>query len=194
MSAMTVETDPTRKVRGAERDGDDRLVDRISRGDEVALREAMTDHGRMVLGMARRIAVDPVIAEEVTQDVFVALWKTPTAFDSTRGGLRTFLVGIARNKAIDAVRRQETHLRALRRVTPIEEADTSVERADDRDLVRRCLARLTARQREALVLAYFEGYTYREVAAKLGVPEGTAKTRLHDGLAKLRVLLAAASV
>ncbi|MDQ4145179.1 MAG: sigma-70 family RNA polymerase sigma factor [Actinomycetota bacterium] len=169
---------------------DQALVERLVVGDESALRQIMDDHGPSVLGMARRVAVDPAMAEEVAQDVFLTLWRRPEAFDRGRGGLKTFLVAMARHKAIDAVRKQETYERALRKVDPDPEVISPTDRIDDSHGLQLALRRLTRLQREALVLAYYGGLTYREVAGHLGVPEGTAKTRLHDGLSNLRRILA----
>lgn len=171
------------------REQDQEVVGRLAAGDELALRAVMKEHGSAVFGMARRIAVDPAVAEEVAQDVFLTLWRKPESFDRSRGGLKNFLLVMARNKAVDAVRKQETYERALRKVDPDPEVVRPIDRVDDRDGIIAALRKLSPLQREALVLAYFGGLTYREVAGRLGVPEGTAKTRLHDGLGNLRRML-----
>ncbi len=142
-----------------------------------------------------RVITEPTLAEEVAQDTFLALWRRPGAFDPTRGALQSFLVGIARNKAVDLVRREEARRRtreALLREAEIEpQCDMhALEGLEERAEVRDALGRLSEVQREAVVLAYFGGRTYREVAEELGIPEGTAKTRLRDALTKLRTLLA----
>ena len=175
-------------------DSDDRtILDRLLARDEQALREVVAAYGPVVLGMARRVLADASLAEEVAQDAFVALWRRPGAFDPARGSLRGFLVGVARNKAIDLVRREETRKRARDSLmadydrTSISAVPT--EQIDERQRIMAALAQLPDGQREALVLAYYGGRTYREVAEELGIPEGTAKTRLRDGLAKLRDLL-----
>jgi RNA polymerase sigma-70 factor, ECF subfamily len=171
------------------------LADRLLRRDETALPEVIARYGGVVFGMARRVVADPNLAEEVAQDTFVALWRRPGAFDSERGSLQAFLLGVARNKAVDLVRREESLRR--RRESLIAEAASNTEatdeqlaEVDDREEVRRALGELSEVQREAVVLAYFGGRTYREVAVELEIPEGTAKTRLRDGLIKLRELLA----
>ena len=162
--------------------------------DERALEEIVEAHKALVFGMARRILVDASLAEEVAQDTFLALWRRPGAFDPGRGSLQAFLMGVARNKAIDVVRREETRRRArddLMAEQEMEsEAPSATEEVDERQRVTMALARLSVPQREAVVLAYYGGRTYREVAEELGIPEGTAKTRLRDGLGKLRELLA----
>ena len=164
--------------------------------DEAALREAIAAHGSAVYGLARRVVAEPSLAEEVAQDTFVALWGRPGAFDPARGTLRTFLLGIARNKAVDAVRKEESARRA--RDSLIDEAERQsgdpstsepMMAVDQRQVVKEALGKLSGIQREAIVLAYFGGRTYREVAEELGIPEGTAKTRLRDGLIRLRELM-----
>lgn len=143
--------------------------------------------------MARRVLTDAAMAEEVAQDVFVALWRRPGAFDAERGNLKGFLLRVARNKAIDLVRREETRKKARESLIAEQEGESSgasaTEQIDERHRIMAALNELSAPQREAVVLAYYGGRTYREVAEELGVPEGTAKTRLRDGLAKLRELL-----
>lgn len=173
---------------------DAELADRLLARDETALRQAIDLFGGVVNGMARRVLAEPTMAEEVAQDTFLALWRRPGAFDPARGSLQGFLLGIARNKAIDMVRREES-LRRTRDALAAEEEVASkevspAEGIDERHSIKAALAQLSGVQREALVLAYFGGRTYREVAKELQIPEGTAKTRLRDGLIKMRELMA----
>lgn len=162
--------------------------------DERALTEVVDSYKALVFGMARRILVDVGLAEEVAQDTFLALWRRPGSFDPGRGTLQGFLMGVARNKAIDAVRKEETRRRASADLMAEQEVESesasATEAIDERQRVVAALARLAPPQREAVVLAYYGGRTYREVAEELGIPEGTAKTRLRDGLGKLRTFLA----
>jgi RNA polymerase sigma-70 factor (ECF subfamily) len=177
-----------------ERRGDVELAERLLARDDSALREVIELYGGPVHGMARRVIAEPTLAEDVAQDTFLALWRRPGAFDPGRGSLQSFLLGVARNKAIDLVRREESlkrkrdSLEAEVRATPaaVEPGSAGIE---ERHEVRDALGRLTPVQREALVLAYFGGRTYREVAEELQIPEGTAKTRLRDGLIRLRAIL-----
>lgn len=176
--------------------GQSGLVERLLARDEDALREVIDDFGPLVHGMARRIVADASLAEEVTQDTFVALWRRPGAFDPERGNLQAFLLGVARNKAIDLVRREQTARRVAEALLAEAEGtsagaspDEDIEGMGERQRVRFALAQLSVVQKEAIVLAYFGGRTYREVAAELGIPEGTAKTRLRDGLIRLRELM-----
>lgn len=169
------------------------LTARLNARDEGALGEAIAIFGGAVYGMACRVVAQPTYAEEVAQDTFLALWGRPDAYDPGRGSLKTFLLGIARNKGIDLVRREETLRRTKESL--VREAELSptmespTERMGERQDVRDALLQLPSAQREAIILAYFGGRTYREVASELGIPEGTAKTRIRDGLSKLRGLI-----
>lgn len=171
------------------------LAGRLLEREEAALREVMATYGGVVYGMARRVVADAALAEEVAQDAFLALWRRPGAFDPERGTLQSFLVGIARNKAIDIVRREESRRRTRdalvseAEAAPVAVADPASAGIGERHAMRDALRQLSEVQREAVVLAYFGGRTYREVAEELGIPEGTAKTRLRDGLIRLRELI-----
>jgi len=173
--------------------GDAELARRLMARDEGALREVIRLYGGIVNGMARRVLVDPTLAEEVAQDAFLSLWRRPGAFDPDRGSLKTFLTSIARNKAIDLVRKEETLKRTkeslFQEVKGAEKTVAFQERVDTRSEIFTALHQLPAPQREAIVLAYFGGRTYREVADELAAPEGTVKTRMRDGLIKLRMLV-----
>lgn len=169
---------------------DVQLIERLLVRDQSALREVIRDYGGVVHGMARRVLAEPSLAEEVAQDTFLALWRRPGAFDPARGSLQSFLLGIVRNKAIDLVRKEES-LRRTRDALAAEmqvkpDSYDSGDQVEERQQVRDALEKLSEVQREAIVLAYFGGRTYREVADELGIPEGTAKTRLRDGLVKLK--------
>ena len=176
-----------------ERKADAELAARLFDRDESALRQVIDSYGGAVYGVARRIVAEPSLAEEVAQDAFLALWRRPGAYDPTRGSLMGFLLGVARNKAIDLVRREETHKRAREALAAeFDPAAEDVPRGigfEEREEVRSALGALSEVQREAIVLAYFGGRTYREVAVELDIPEGTAKTRLRDGLIRLRELM-----
>lgn len=174
---------------------DAELRDRLLDGDDDALKEVMQRFGGLVYSMARRVVADPALAQEVAQDTFLALWRRPGSFDPGRGSMQSFLLGVTRNKSIDLVRREESTRRTRDALLQEAEASTrpapteSTAEMDERHDLKAALAQLSGVQREALVLAYFGGRTYREVADELGIPEGTAKTRLRDGLQKLRQLM-----
>jgi RNA polymerase sigma-70 factor, ECF subfamily len=167
------------------------LLERIAERDEEALREAIAIHGGLIFALASRIVRDHGIAEEVTQDVFLALWNSVGRVDSSKGTLKSFLIGVARNKSIDRIRRSEVQKRLHSAAASVlETAPDAVAGAEEHVLDRRRLIdafrRLSEVQREALVLAYFGGRSYKEVAEELGIPEGTIKTRMRDGLRALR--------
>ncbi|MGH2821394.1 MAG: sigma-70 family RNA polymerase sigma factor [Actinomycetota bacterium] len=172
------------------------LAERLLARDEDSLREVIDAYGGRVYAVARRVVADPTLAEEVAQDTFLALWRRPGAFDPDRGTLQTFLLGVARNKAVDLVRREQASRRKAEALLAQVEnestrasGDEQLEGIDTRQDLRRALDGLSLVQRQAIVLAYFGGRTYREVAEELDVPEGTAKTRLRDGLIRLRKLM-----
>jgi RNA polymerase sigma-70 factor (ECF subfamily) len=165
------------------------LMRRLSAGDEEAIRTMYVRFARPVFGMGLRILGSPEAAEELTQDVFVAAWRKASRYDPARGRLSTWLMAIAHNLAVDRLRRQAA--RASIAATSLEEvADVAAvgeeEAILDRDAVRRVLAGLTPRERRLLFLAYFRGWTAREISQADGIPLGTVKTRLRTTLIKLR--------
>jgi RNA polymerase sigma-70 factor (ECF subfamily) len=178
-------------------DADERLVARLLERDEDALGSVVARYGGVVFGVACRVVAEPTLAEEVAQDTFLALWGRPGAYDPTRGTLQAFLLGVARNKAIDLVRREQSVRKTKDALILEAEASAGVPAHEstvgfeERHEVRAALGELSDVQREAIVLAYFGGRTYREVAVELNIPEGTAKTRLRDGLIRLRELMTA---
>jgi RNA polymerase sigma-70 factor (ECF subfamily) len=166
------------------------LVARMVAGDEEALSEVWHRHGSVVFGHARRMTGNAAIAEEVAQDVFVALWKNPERFDPARGTLRAYLGVHARRRAIDMIRQDSRRSnRELRHHTMNERRDCP-DGLDDvtgmKDAVRQAIERLPEDQRRAVELAYFGGLTHCEIAVRLDIPEGTAKSRLRLAQAKLR--------
>lgn len=187
---------------GTDMVSDDELVLAIADGRHSALDELYARYGRVVYSLARRIVVDAGLAEDVAQEVFLALWRDPGKFDPSRGAFGTWLLSLTHHRAVDSVRREEAVRR--RRSRAVEDvASLALTQAplpvDDqawggvrRDRVRAALRRLPEPQREALTLAYFGGYTQREVAALTGTPLGTVKTRMLAGMRRLREYLAAA--
>lgn len=181
---------------GLTRRGTDQvLVARLTAGDDSAL-TAIYDHfGSLIYGLARTVSHDEQIAREVTQDVLTHLWEFPDRVDFSKGTLKSYLATMAHRRAVDAVRRSERFTRTEARVraqagTVVEPPDTSVldetARGWQAERLAALIAMLPEEQREALRLAYFDGCTYREVATRLGIPEGTAKSRLRLALARLR--------
>jgi RNA polymerase sigma-70 factor, ECF subfamily len=168
------------------------LLDLVAGGDEPAFAELYRRVAPDVFGLVTKVVRDPAQAEEVTQEVFVELWRTAPRFDLARGAARSWIMTCAHRRAVDRVRSAE---RAARRDDlvgrrdqgrPYDEVVEQVETSLAREHVRRGLDALTDLQREAVVLAYYGGYTHREIAELLGVPSGTVKTRLRDGLIRLR--------
>jgi len=165
------------------------IRDRVVEGDDTALREVYDQYASFVYGLAARVIGDPRAAEDVSQDVFVAFWERPGAFDPERGSLRTWLGTLTHRRSVDYVRREEARRRRSEReasravpAPDVEEMATALLAAER---VRAALDVLPAEQRRAIQLAYFGGKTYREVAEILGIPEGTAKSRLRLALRRI---------
>jgi RNA polymerase sigma factor (sigma-70 family) len=174
-----------------ERDVRERLVG----NDDAALAEIYDQYSSFVYGLALRVVGDARAAEDVSQDVFVGLWERPAAFDPDRGSLRTWLGTLAHRRAVDYVRREEARRRRAERdaaravsAPDVEELATAMVAAER---VRAALDLLPSDQRRAIQLAYFGGKTYRQVAEVLGIPEGTAKSRLRLGLRRIAEALEA---
>ncbi len=178
------------------------LFARIRTGDQLAVAELYELLGRPAFALARRILLDDGLAEDVVQEVFLSVWRNPAAFDERRASVSSWLLAMVHHKAVDAVRREEGHRRRGRRAeddmalsAPTATRDTE-EQAVDRMVsqqVRTALGELPPTQREALALAYYGGYTQREVATLTGVPLGTVKTRMLSGMRKLKGQLAGSS-
>ena len=169
---------------------DSALVSAIRSGDESAMAQMYDRYSSIVYSVSLRVLGDTGAAEDVLQDVFMQLWRNPGGFDSSRGNLGPWLAVIARNRAIDVLRRRrpETDLEnVILSVEPDLAGDA--ERARAMEKVRGTLGSMPAAQRMALEMAYFEGLTHTEIAAKTGEPLGTIKTRIRAGLLALRVAL-----
>ena len=154
--------------------------------------DLLDGYTRPALALARRVLADDQLAEDVVQEAFVAYWRNPAAFDAARGSFRSWFLSTVHHKAVDAVRRESTQRRHLDaagdRLVPEVVPDVAEEvtgRIADGP-VRTALAGLTAVQREALVLAYWGGFTQREIAARTGAPLGTVKTRMLGGMRQLQ--------
>ena len=169
----------------------DSLLAAAARGDERAFGDLYDALAGTVHGIVLRVVRDPAMAQEVTQEVFVELWRLAPRFDASLGSAAGWASTIAHRRAVDRVRseqarRSREEVDASKQAVPFDEVSEAVEDRDDRSLVRTSLDALTEQQREAVSLAYYGGHTYREVAVLLDVPEGTVKTRIRDGLIKLR--------
>jgi RNA polymerase sigma-70 factor (ECF subfamily) len=178
---------------------DAQLVTSIARYSEVALAEAYRRHGGAVFGLAKRVLNNPTDAEDVTQEVFLRLWNQPDRFDATRGSLRSFLLAQAHGRAVDAVRssssrRQREARDALRTAEAAYDMQREVWDLAVADQVAHAMGGLPEGERRAIELAYFDGRTYREVAQLLDQPEGTVKSRIRNGMRRMRTVLAEAGV
>ncbi|TDB74887.1 sigma-70 family RNA polymerase sigma factor [Actinomadura sp. KC216] len=174
-------------------DGDFGLRQRLAAGDDAALQHAYDRCSSLVYRLALRVTRSREAAEEITQDVFVHLWEHPYAFDPGRGSLRTWLALLAHRRAVDWVRKEERRRRLLDAVGNPEPAAPIIDViiADETGArVRRAVAALPQRLREAIELAYYHGRTYRQAAAELGLPEGTVKSRIRTGLRSIADTLA----
>jgi RNA polymerase sigma-70 factor (ECF subfamily) len=170
------------------------LVVAIGRWNESALAEIYRRHGGAVYALAQRVLGSDGRAEDVTQDVFIDLWNRPERYDASRGSLRAFLVTVAHGRAVDVLRSDSA--RAGREQRTARETATGAYDVESQvwDLsvaaqLKEAMSSLSDQERRPIELAYFGGHTYREVAALLGEPEGTIKSRIRAGLHQLRSAL-----
>jgi len=185
-----------RSVPGTAQPTADELLQATARGDENALAELYDLLAPAVFGLAKRVVRDPSRAEEITQDVFLSVWRFATRFDPAKGSARTWVLTLTHRRAVDVVRADAAASRREQRVGATQDRpyDTVLEEASNRlqgEQVRECLDTLTELQRESVLLAYYGGYTYPEVSALLDVKLPTVKTRMRDGLIRLRDCLGA---
>ena len=168
------------------------VVRRIAAGDTDALRTLYDRYGTILFGMAYRLLGDRQLAEDCVQEIFVTVWRSAGRYDPARARVTTWLFAVGRNKMVDMLR-----WRSRRPVEPLPEQWSSDESPDSAELaaaaedgesVAAALAELSEPQREVLSLAYFEGLTHAEIAARLGVPLGTVKGRIRLALERLRTL------
>ncbi|MGW2279960.1 sigma-70 family RNA polymerase sigma factor [Streptomyces sp. NPDC001770] len=168
------------------------LLVQVARGDQDAFAQVYDAVCGPVLGLIRTVLRDPAQSEEVAQEVLVEVWRTAPRYQPSRGSAMNWVLTLAHHRAVDRVRSAEAsaareHRAALLDRTPAyDEVTEQVETRLEREQVRRCLRTLSELQRESVTLAYYRGLTYREVAELLAVPLGTIKTRLRDGLIRMR--------
>lgn len=185
---------PTARIAPADRSavGPDELLRQVARGDEQAFRMLYDQLAARVYGLARRVVRDPAQAEEVAQEALVEVWRTAARFDATKGSATSWVLTITHRRAVDRVRSAQSGADRERRVaaasvdTPYDDVVEEVTASLEQQQVRRCLQGLTELQREAITLAYYDGFTYREVAEKLDTALPTVKSRMRDGLIRMR--------
>ncbi len=197
---MGVVSPPSR--RPADPAADAELLRRIRAGDRTAVDDLYERFRRPAFALARRILVDESLAEDVVQEVFLSVWRDPSAYDRARGSLSSWLLSVVHHKAVDAVRREESQRRrqnlaeedfALDEAGAVRDVEEEAWTRVVADQVRSALQTLSQPQREALTLAYYGGYTQREVAALTGTPLGTVKTRMLVGMRRLKAELGEAA-
>jgi RNA polymerase sigma-70 factor, ECF subfamily len=178
---------------------DDSLRRRLIDRDDAALDEAYRRHSGVVLGLAQKITRNRTVAEDVTQEVFVRLWKRPEAFDPDRGTLRAYLLTQTHGRSVDLIRSEESRrIREDRDAALDVVSDTSIE--DEvvelrmGEHIRQAMNVLPPGERAAIEMAYFGGHSYRQVAELLGEPEGTVKSRIRAGMSRLGATLRASGI
>jgi RNA polymerase sigma-70 factor (ECF subfamily) len=177
----------------------DELLVLVAGGDQRAFEDLYALVSGPVFGLVRRVVRDPAQSEEVAQEVLLETWRSAARYDPGRGSALSWILTLAHRRAVDRVRSARAagmreQREALRAGEPaFDQVAEEVEAGMEREWVRRCLRRLTELQRQSVTLAYYDGYTYREVAERLSLPLGTVKTRMRDGLTRLRECLGGAA-
>jgi RNA polymerase sigma-70 factor (ECF subfamily) len=181
---------------GPDADSDDALLDAIRRRDETAIAALYDRYGRLAFGLAYRVLGERNAAEDVVQEAFLSVWRRAASFETARGSARTWVLSIVHHRAIDRLRgtagriRQDAPIDDFERTLATEDPWREVSQVLQRETLQRAIATLPDAQRQAVELAYFDGYTQQEIAAKMDVPVGTVKGRLRLAMQRLRSLLA----
>jgi len=178
--------------------GDDDLVHRLWTGDEGAFRELFSRYAPVAHGLAYRLVRQAQLAEEIVQETFLSVWRSPERYDRSKGSVRSWLLAAVHHRAVDAVRREESQRRRADRVAgrlevitddPADELAAALDRPREQRLVREALEALPEEQRDVLSKMYFDGLTQSQIAERSGLPLGTVKSRTLLGMRRLRAIL-----
>nr|WP_241986750.1 sigma-70 family RNA polymerase sigma factor [Cryobacterium fucosi] len=175
------------------------LLGRVARGDEAAFGDLYDQMAPRVLGLVKRLLVDHAQSEEVTQEIFLEIWQSASRYEAQRGGASTWILTMAHRRAVDRIRSsqagrdRDTKIGIRDLAVEYDNVSETVETRIEHERVEKAMSRLTELQRQAISLAYYGGLSHSEVAERLHIPLGTVKTRLRDGMIRLRDELGVAS-
>ena len=199
LSLVTSETERDKQLDGEVPASLGDILSMVAEGDQAAFGQLYDQIAPRVLGLVRRLLKDFAQSEEVTQEIFLEVWQTAKRYDQNKGSAATWIMTMAHRRAVDRIRSSQSTRDRDTRIgirdfeTEYDSVSESVEIKVEHEKVKQALERLTELQRQAVTLAYYGGYSHSEVAALLSVPIGTVKTRLRDGMIRLRDELGVAS-
>lgn len=177
---------------------DDELLRRVRSGDDHAFRELFARYAPVANALAHRLVRQTQLAEEIVQESFLSIWRSPERYDRSKGSVRSWLMGAVHHRAVDVVRREESQRRRAGQAAtqlqvlaedPVDELVAEVDRPRERALVRQALDGLPEEQRDVIAKMYFEGLTQTQIAEQTGIPLGTVKSRSLLGMRRLRGML-----
>lgn len=199
LELVTNETDGRPSADSVVPVSNDDLLARIAQGDQGAFAELYDNMAPRVLGLVKRLLRDHAQSEEVTQEIFLEIWQTATRYDPSKGGAASWILTMTHRRAVDRVRASQSSRDRDTKIgirdfeTEYDNVSETVQTRLEHERVEKAMSRLTELQRQAVTLAYYGGLSHSEVAAQLSVPIGTIKTRVRDGLIRLRDELGVAS-
>ncbi|HYI33458.1 MAG TPA: sigma-70 family RNA polymerase sigma factor [Glaciibacter sp.] len=191
--------DSARDLESTQPASKEELLSRVARGDQAAFGELYDQVAPRVLGLVKRLLIDHSQSEEVTQEIFLEIWQTASRYEASRGGALTWIMTMTHRRAVDRIRAsqagrdRDTRIGIRDLEVEYDHVAETVEVRIEHERVEKAMTRLTELQRQAVSLAYFGGYSHSEVADMLHVPLGTVKTRLRDGMIRLRDEMGVAS-